>query len=87
MAYVQTLTTILNKIKSKYINMSKSNTNKKLTSVNIEKDLYNRFKFEILKNNFSLQKLVSRAIYLYITDKEFKEKIESQIQLELKSDE
>lgn len=51
------------------------NTDKKLTSVRLEPDLYEDFKLQCLKDKFSFQKLATRAIYLYITDKKFREKI------------
>lgn len=57
--------------------------NKKLTSVKVDSDLFQEFKEQCIRDKFSLQKLVDRAIFLYITDKEFKKKIESQINLKL----
>lgn len=52
---------------------------KKLTSVKIEEDLFNEFKVDCVKENFTFQKLAERAIYLYLTDDEFKEKIKNLI--------
>ena len=40
----------------------------KLTTVKILKKLYGDFKHKSLDNNFTLQKLVNRSIYLYNTD-------------------
>lgn len=57
--------------------------NKKLTSVKVDSDLFQEFKEQCIRDKFSLQKLVDRAIFLYITDKEFKKKIESQVNLKL----
>lgn len=57
--------------------------NRKLTSVRVDSDLFQEFKEQCIRDKFSLQKLVDRAIFLYITDKEFKKKIESQINLKL----
>ena len=51
------------------------NKDKKLTSVRLDPKLYEEFKFQCLKDNFSFQKLASRAIYLYLNDKKFKELI------------
>ena len=51
------------------------NKDKKLTSVRLDPQLYEEFKFQCLKDNFSFQKLASRAIYLYLNDKKFKELI------------
>lgn len=47
----------------------------KLTSVKITQPLFDKFKMAALEDNFSFKKLADRAIYLYITDKEFREKI------------
>ena len=57
--------------------------NRKLTSVRVDSDLFQEFKEQCIREKFSLQKLVDRAIFLYLTDKEFKKKIESQINLKL----
>lgn len=51
------------------------NKDKKLTSVRLDPELYEEFKFQCLKDNFSFQKLASRAIYLYLNDKDFKKLI------------
>ena len=55
------------------------NKDKKLTSVRLDPKLYDEFKFECLKDNFSFQKLASRAIFLYLNDKEFKNKLQKQL--------
>lgn len=55
--------------------MATSNSEKRLTTVRIDDDLFQRFKFECVKDKFSFQKLASRAIFLYLTDKEFKQTI------------
>lgn len=57
--------------------------NRKLTSVRVDSDLFQEFKEQCVRDKFSLQKLVDRAIFLYITDREFKKKIESQVNLKL----
>ena len=56
----------------------------KLTSVKITQPLYTKFKVSCLENNFSFKKLADRAIYLYITDKEFRNKIHTQTNLKIK---
>ena len=56
----------------------------KLTSVKITQPLYNNFKMSCLENNFSFKKLADRAIFLYLTDKEFREKIHKQNSITLK---
>ena len=53
----------------------------KLTSVKIVQDLYNEFKHVSLDENLNLQKLVNRCILLYIEDENFREKINSSIDL------
>jgi hypothetical protein len=53
------------------------NKDKKLTSVRLDPELYDEFKFQCLKDNFSFQKLASRAIYL--NDKDFKTKLQKQL--------
>jgi hypothetical protein len=49
-----------------------------LTSVKIQTDLFESFKIECVKRKFSFQKLADRAIYLYLTDEEFRRKITNQ---------
>lgn len=55
-----------------------NNSSKKLTTVQLEENLLQQFKFTCVKYKFSFQKLASRAIFLYITDKEFRDKIHDQ---------
>lgn len=47
----------------------------KLTSVKITQPLFDKFKMACLEDNFSFKKLADRAIYLYLTDKEFKQQV------------
>lgn len=54
-----------------------------LTSVKIQTDLFENFKIECVKRKFSFQKLANRAIYLYLTDEEFRKKITNQNLTEL----
>jgi len=51
----------------------------KLTSVKILTELYNKFKIEAMKKEFTLQKLVNRSIDLYIVDDDFRNKIHGRI--------
>ena len=46
-----------------------------LTSVKVEKDLFNTFKVECVKRKFSLNKLVNRAMDLYLNSDEFRKTI------------
>tara|TARA_R110000796_G_scaffold26108_1_gene72743 strand:+ start:2294 stop:2476 length:183 start_codon:yes stop_codon:yes gene_type:complete len=56
---------------------------KTLTSVKIKSDLFNEFKIECVKRKFSFQKLADRAIYLYLTDEDFRKQINNHNNLEL----
>ncbi len=56
---------------------------KTLTSVKIQSDLFQEFKIECVKRKFSFQKLADRAIYLYLTDEDFRKQINNQTNLEL----
>jgi hypothetical protein len=60
-------------------------TNKEmtLTSVKVKSDLFEEFKIECVKRKFSFQKLSDRAIFLYLTDEDFRKKINSQTNLDL----
>jgi len=60
-----------------------SKTEKTLTSVKIQSDLFQEFKIECVKRKFSFQKLSDRAIYLYLTDEDFRKKVTNQTNLEL----
>ena len=44
----------------------------KLTSVKITQPLFDKFKLACLQDKFSFKKLADRAIFLYLTDKDFK---------------
>jgi hypothetical protein len=55
------------------------NKDKKLTTVKLDPQLYEEFKFQCLKDNFSFQKLASRAIYYYLNDKDFRTKLQKQL--------
>ncbi len=47
----------------------------KLTSVKLLEDLYKKFKFNALSDEFTLQKLVNRSMDLYLIDDKFKTQI------------
>jgi hypothetical protein len=49
--------------------------NEKLTSVKITQPLFDNFKMAALQDGFSFKKLADRAIFLYLTDKDFREKV------------
>ena len=54
-----------------------------LTSVKVKSDLFENFKIECVRRKFSFQKLADRAIYLYLTDEDFRKSITNQTNLEL----
>ena len=47
----------------------------KLTSVKITQPLFDKFKLACVEDNFSFKKLADRAIFLYLTDKDFRNKV------------
>ena len=51
--------------------------NTQLTSVKILQDSYYNFKSIIMRSTMTLQKLTNRSIFLYLTDEDFKTKIET----------
>ena len=54
-----------------------------LTSVKVKSDLFENFKIECVKRKFSLQKLADRALFLYLTDENFRKQITNQTNIEL----
>ena len=50
--------------------------NSKLTSVKILEDLYKKFKSTTVNTKMTLQKLTNRSIDLYLTDEQYKNKLE-----------
>ena len=58
--------------------------NEKLTSVKITQPLFDHFKMACLQENFSFKKLADRAIFLYLTDDEFREQILKQHNIKIK---
>ncbi len=54
-----------------------------LTSVKIKSDLFENFKIECVKRKFSFQKLADRAVFLYLTDEDFRKQITNQTNLDL----
>ena len=51
--------------------------NTKLTSVKILENLYERFKLDTVNTKMTLQKLTNRSVDRFLTDKKFKEEIET----------
>ena len=58
-----------------------------LTSVKVKSDLFENFKIECVKRKFSFQKLADRALFLYLSDENFKRKITNQTNLDLEINE
>ena len=51
--------------------------NKKLTSVKIHPDLFNRFKEYSINEDITFQKVAERSLFLYLNDDNFKKLIDS----------
>ena len=43
-----------------------------LTSVKVKSELFENFKVECVRRKFSFQKLADRALFLYLTDEDFR---------------
>ncbi len=56
---------------------------KQLTSVKIDKELFEEFKIACVKMKFSFQKLSERAIHLYLSDEDFRKQIHNHKDLTL----
>ena len=54
-----------------------------LTSVKVHRNLFEEFKIECVKTKFSFQKLSDRAIYLYLTNEEFRKQIHNHTNLSI----
>ena len=57
---------------------------KKLTSVRVEQELFEQFKIQCVRHKFSFQKLADRAIFLYLTDDEFRNTLHKQTDIDIK---
>ena len=60
-----------------------SEKNQQLTSVKLDKDLFEQFKVECIKRKFSFQKLSERAVHLYLTSDDFRKQIHNHSDLNL----
>jgi len=58
--------------------------NTQLTSVKVDKDLFDNFKIECVKRKFSLNKLVNRAMDLYLNDESFRKQLTNTANLKIK---
>jgi hypothetical protein len=64
-----------------------SEKNQQLTSVKLDKDLFEQFKVECIKRKFSFQKLSERAVHLYLTDESFRKQIHNHNDLSWETEE
>lgn len=53
------------------------------TSVQIPEDLFDLFKIECVRDKFSIQKLMERSMYLYLTDDEWRKNIHNTLHTQL----
>jgi hypothetical protein len=63
-----------------------SEKNQQLTSVKLDKDLFEQFKVECIKRKFSFQKLSERAVHLYLTDETFRKQVHNHSDLSLETE-
>tara|TARA_Y100000385_G_C12952565_1_gene576128 strand:- start:240 stop:437 length:198 start_codon:yes stop_codon:yes gene_type:complete len=56
-----------------------NDANYKLTTVKVLSENYSNFKVETLNTEMTLQKLVNRAIHLYLEDEKFKKQVEESV--------
>ena len=64
-----------------------SEKNQQLTSVKLDKELFELFRVECIKRKFSFQKLSERAIHMYITSDDFRKQIHNHTDLNLEGEE
>ena len=60
-----------------------STKNQQLTSVKIDKELFEQFRLECINRKFSFQKLSERAVHMYLSDEDFRKRIHSHSDLSL----
>ena len=58
-----------------------ASNNLKLTSVKIVDHLFEDFKVSSIRYKFNLQKLVNRAVHLYLEDEEFRKEVHNHTDL------
>jgi hypothetical protein len=58
-------------------------SNTKLTSVKILKDVYSNFKQVSFDSDVTLQKLVNRTVERYVSDKEFRSEMNEYLKLQI----
>ena len=50
-----------------------------LTTVRLQDELFESFKVEAAKNKITMRNLLERAMFLYLTDEEYKKRINNQL--------
>ena len=63
-----------------------SEKNQQLTSVKLDKELFEQFKIECIKRKFSFQKLSERAVHLYLTNEDFRKQVHNHSDLSLETE-
>ena len=63
-----------------------SEKNQQLTSVKLDKDLFENFKVECIKRKFSFQKLSERAVHLYLTNEDFRKQVHNHSDFSLETE-
>ena len=63
-----------------------SEKNQQLTSVKLDKDLFEQFKVECIKRKFSFQKLSERVVHLYLTNEDFRKQVHNHSDLSLETE-
>jgi len=54
-----------------------------LTSVKVPEELFEQFKIACVRYKFSVQKLTERAMYLYLSNDDFRKQIHNQLDTQL----
>jgi hypothetical protein len=57
-----------------------------LTTVRLQDTLFNDFKLEAVRNKITMRNLLERAMFLYMTDSEFKKIINNQLHANYKKE-
>ncbi len=55
--------------------MSMNAKDRVVTSVKVDKEIFEQFKVACVKYKFNFQKLADRAMHLYLTDEDFRRKL------------
>lgn len=58
-------------------------SNTKLTSVKVLKNIYQAFKVLGIQNGTNLQRVVNRSLFLYLNDRDFRNRVDAVNELEV----